>query len=125
MTIDRLTRFFDAWNDHDVGTIVEYFTSDGAYLASIGPDDGGTAFHGTEEIRRGVAAFLGMYQNAHYADLVIGMDEERAFASWTFSGSNAGGEDVTYRGVDLFEFDGDLIKLKDAYRKERSRPIGA
>ena len=31
---------------------------------------------------------------------------------------------MSYRGVDLFTFDGDLIALKDAYRKERSKPIG-
>ncbi len=46
-------------------------------------------------------------------------------ASWTFSGTDADGKHITYRGVDLFDFDGDLISLKDAYRKERSRPIGA
>ncbi len=48
MTIDRLRRFFDAWNDHDVEAIVSYFTPDGAYYASIGPDDEGTAFRGIE-----------------------------------------------------------------------------
>ena len=31
---------------------------------------------------------------------------------------------MTYRGVDLFVFEGDLIAVKDAYRKERSAPIG-
>ena len=125
MTIDRLTRFFDAWNDHDVDTIVAYFTPNGSYLASIGPDDGGTAFHGTDEVRRGVAAFLGTYPDAHYTDLRIGTDADRAFASWTFAGTNAAGEHITYRGVDLFEFEGDLIVLKDAYRKERSAPLGS
>ena len=69
MDIERLARFFDAWNAHDVDTIVSYFTPAGAYLASIGPDDGGTEFHGTSEIRRGVAAFLGTYEDAHYSDL--------------------------------------------------------
>jgi taurine dehydrogenase small subunit len=124
MTIDRLRRFFDAWNDHDVETIVSTFTPDGAYFASIGPDAEGTAFRGTAEVRRGVAAFLGTYGAVHYADLVIGMDGDRGFASWTFSATRPDGEQVSYRGVDLFTFDGDLIALKDAYRKERSKPIG-
>ena len=126
MTPDRLHAFFDAWNDHDVEAIVGYFTPDGAYYASIGPSDAGTAFHGTQEIRRGVAAFLAAYGDVHYTDLDIGMAGEggRAFASWTFHGVSPTGESMTYRGVDLFVFDGELIALKDAYRKERSAPIG-
>jgi hypothetical protein len=31
---------------------------------------------------------------------------------------------VVYRGVDMFEFDGERVALKDAFRKERSTPIG-
>lgn len=124
MTPDRLRAFFDAWNDHDVETIVSFFTPTGAYYASIGPDDAGTAFRGTDELRRGVAAFLGTYGDVRYSDLRIGMAGARAFAGWTFHGVSPEGEPMTYRGVDLFEFEGDLILVKDAYRKERSRPIG-
>jgi ketosteroid isomerase-like protein len=124
MTRDRLRAFFDAWNAHDVETIVSYFTPDGAYFASVGPDDSGTAFHGTAELHRGVAAFLANYADVHYTDLRIEMAGDRAFASWTFHGISPEGEAMTYRGVDLFEFEGDLISLKDAYRKERSQPIG-
>jgi ketosteroid isomerase-like protein len=124
MSADRLRAFFDAWNDHDVETIVSYFTPDGAYFASIGPDDTGTAFRGTEELRRGVGAFLSTYGDVHYTDLAIGMAGDRAFASWTFHGISPDGEPMTYRGVDLFELEGDLISVKDAYRKERARPIG-
>jgi ketosteroid isomerase-like protein len=123
MTIDRLRRFFDAWNAHDVETIVSFFRPDGAYYASIGPDDEGTAFRGLDEVRRGVAAFLGTYQDVRYTDLRLGLDGDQGFASWTFHGRRDGA-DVRYRGVDLLEFDGDLIVVKDAYRKERSRPIG-
>lgn len=124
MTTQRLTDFFDAWNAHDVETIVSYFTADGAYFASIGPEDEGTAFRGTDEVRRGVAAFLANYGDVHYTHLEIGMADDRAFAKWTFHGIGPAGQPMTYRGVDLFEFEGDLISVKDAYRKERSLPIG-
>ncbi len=125
MTPDRLRAFFDAWNAHDVETIVSYFTPDGAYFASIGPDDAGTTFHGTDELRRGVAAFLGTYGDVHYTDLVVGMSgADRAFVSWTFHGISLEGQPMTYRGVDVFVFEGDRIAVKDAYRKERSQPIG-
>jgi ketosteroid isomerase-like protein len=123
VTIDQLQRFFDAWNEHDVETIVRYFTPEGAYHASIGPDDEGTEFRGIDEVRRGVAAFLGTYEGIRYTELVMGIDGDRGWASWTFHGTRDG-QPMDYRGVDLFTFDGDRIVLKDAYRKERSRPIG-
>ena len=75
-------------------------------------------------MQRGVGAFLSNYGDVHYTDLDIGLAGDRAFASWTFHGISPEGEPMTYRGVDLFEFEGDLISVKDAYRKERSRPIG-
>ena len=124
MTNDRLRRFFDAWNDHDVESIVDFFTADGAYFASIGPDDEGTAFRGTAELRRGVAAFLADYGDVRYADLSVGVLGDRGYATWTFHGVDPERGPITYRGVDVFEFEGDLIAIKDAYRKERSRPIG-
>jgi len=125
MTPDRLRAFFDAWNEHDVETIVSYFTPGGAYYASIGPNDAGTAFHGTAELRRGVAAFVATYGDVRYTDLVIGMSgDDRAFASWTFHGIDPEGRAMTYRGVDLFVLEGDRIAMKDAYRKEHSNPIG-
>ena len=124
MTNDRLRRFFDAWNDHDVESIVGYFTADGSYFASIGPHDEGTAFRGTAELHRGVAAFLANYGDVHYTDLEILVAGDRGHATWTFHGVDPDDGPTTYRGVDVFEFDGDLIAVKDAYRKERSRPIG-
>ncbi|HYI21092.1 MAG TPA: hypothetical protein VEX62_00520 [Candidatus Limnocylindrales bacterium] len=52
------------------------------------------------------------------------IDGDRGHATWTFNGTNTSGQRVRYRGVDVFEFVGDLIRLKDAYRKERAAPIG-
>lgn len=124
MTPARLEDFFAAWNAHDVERVVSFFTTDGAYLASIGPDDDGTAFRGIREVRRGVAAFLGTYPDARYTDrssLVVG---ERGLATWTFHGTSPDGTAIVYRGVDVFEFEGDRIRLKDAFRKERSTPVG-
>ena len=124
MTVERLNAFFDAWNAHDVDRIVSFFTDDGAYHASIGPDDDGTPFRGVDEVRRGVSAFLNTYPDAHYTDASVLIHGDRGFATWTFSGTAASGARVTYRGVDIFEFVGDRIRLKDAFRKERSQPLG-
>ena len=121
MTEQDLQCYSDAWNAHDVETIVSYFTPDGAYFASIGPDDAGTTFHGTDELRRGVAAFLGTYGDVHYTDLVVGMSgADRAFASWTFHGISPEGQPMTYRGVDVFIFEGDRIAVSNITEREAS-----
>ena len=52
MTVERLNEFGAAWNAHDIERIVAFFTPDGAYLGSVGPDDDGTAFRGIDEVRR-------------------------------------------------------------------------
>jgi ketosteroid isomerase-like protein len=123
VTEETLNRFFDAWNAHDVDAIMSFFAGDCAYLASFGPERDGSAFRGADEVRRGVTAFLTTFQDAHYTDLRLFVAGDRGAAEWTFSGMRDTGERVTYRGCDLFEFDGARIRLKDAFRKERSRPL--
>ncbi len=124
MTTDRMEAFFAAWEAHDVERVVSFFTPDGAYLASVGPDDDGTAFRGISEIRRGVAAFLETYPDAHYSDTSSLICGDRGIAQWTFHGTMVDGRKIVYRGVDLLDFAGDLIRVKDAFRKERSAAIG-
>ncbi|MFP5333616.1 MAG: nuclear transport factor 2 family protein [Acidimicrobiia bacterium] len=121
-TADHLQAFFEACNAHDVDRIAGFFTPDGVYLASYGPDDDGTVYRGVDEVRRGFAAFFGTYPDGHYTDSELAVDGDRGLAKWTFTGTPAGGETMSYRGVDLFEFSGDRIALKDAFRKERARP---
>jgi ketosteroid isomerase-like protein len=124
MSTERMIDFFAAWDAHDVERIVGFFTPDGAYYASIGPDDDGTAFRGIDEVRRGVTAFLETYRRAYYTDTKLNLEGDRGVAQWTFHGTTADGKEIRYRGVDILEFVGDRIKVKDAFRKERSAPIG-
>jgi len=91
MTVERLDEFGAAWNAHDIERIVSFFTPDGAYLGSVGPDDDGTAFVGIDEVRRGVTAFLAMYPDAHYSDVETLLVGDRGVVQWTFHGTPAGG----------------------------------
>lgn len=120
MTVERLMGFFEACNDHDIDRIIDYFAAEGSYLGSAGPEDDGTPFRGIDEVRRGFTAFLAAYPDGQYTDIRLHVDGGRGMAQWTFSGST-----IRYRGVDIFEFSGDRIILKDAFRKERSKPIGS
>ncbi|HVR33342.1 MAG TPA: nuclear transport factor 2 family protein [Acidimicrobiia bacterium] len=124
-TTARLEAFFDACNLHDVDLIAGFFTPDGVYLASVGPDDDGTVFRGVDAVRSGFDAFFRRYPDGLYTDIDLAVYDSRGVAQWTFTASTPGGPTMSYRGVDLFQFDGDRISLKDAFRKERSQPIGS
>lgn len=124
MTVARMNEFFAAWEAHDVERVVSFFTPDGAYFASVGPDDDGTSFRGIDDVRRGVAAFLATYPDARYTDTSVTLVGDRGLAEWTFHGTTTDGREITYRGVDVLDFVGDRIRVKDAYRKERAAAIG-
>ena len=124
MTADRVRSFFDACNARDLDAIASFFTDDAVYFASVGPDDDGTRFVGRSEVRRGMAAFLDSHVELRYSDVDVVVAGDRGFATWVFAGTRPGGSTYRYRGVDVFGFDGALIRRKDAFRKERSAPVG-
>ena len=65
------------------------------------------------------------YRDAHYSDLTVLVSGDHGFATWTFTGIPSTGHPLPYRGVDILEFAGSLIRRKDAFRKERSDPLAA
>ena len=65
------------------------------------------------------------YRDAHYSDVTILVSGDHGFATWTFTGIPSTGQPLPYRGVDILEFAGSLIRRKDAFRKERSNPLAA
>jgi SnoaL-like domain len=125
MSLARVHNFSISLDGFGTGEPQSLFTPDGAYLGSVGPDDDGTAFLGIDEVRRGVTAFLTMYPDAHYSDVKTLLVGDRGVVQWTFMCTPAGGPPITYRGVDIFEFAGDRIRLKDAFRKGRAMATGA
>ena len=119
-TVERLAEFFAACNAHDTERIAGFFTADGLYLASFGPEDDGTTYRGADEVRRGFEGFFDTYSDGNYTEIELYVDGSRGQAKWTFTGTPAGRDTMSYRGVDIFEFVGDRIALKDAFRKERA-----
>ena len=107
MTLERLARFGDAWRRKDVEALMEFMTDDCEFRASVGPEPG-TTFRGRDDVRRGFELMLRDDEQAEARSGHAFIDGDVGVAQWSFG-------DV--RGCDVFEFDGDLIKVKDAYRK--------
>jgi beta-alanine degradation protein BauB len=53
------------------------------------------------------------------ADTEVMVADDRGAAEWTFRAKDDDGAAFEVRGCDLFEFDGDLIRVKNAFRKVR------
>jgi hypothetical protein len=112
MTRERLDAFMDAWNAHDVEGIVSFFADDCEFHASVGPELMGASYAGRDEIRKGVTAFFERFPDGRFEDASAWVAGEHGASEWTFV---SGGTAV--RGCDLFEFEGDRIRVKNAFRK--------
>lgn len=111
---EALAGFDAAWARKDPATLLRHMHAEGKYSASVGPEPGET--FDTPKLKAGFEKML-RYDSArtrrsgrvwHLGDI--------AFVEWSFEEAPADGG-RTIRGMDVFEFQDGLIKLKDAYRK--------
>src|SRR6185436_6944145 len=116
MTIERLRAFGDAWNRGDVDDIMSYFAVECTYHASAGPEPGRTD-EGREAVRRGVVEMHADDRGGRSKSGRAFVADERGVAEWSYEFTAADGAVTTIRGCDLFEFEGDRIRRKDAFRK--------
>ncbi len=118
--LSTLSRFMNAWNARDVDAVMDCMASECAFHASGGPDAEGGCYEGASAVRTAYEAIFETYPEAAWTQgrhLVVG---NRGMSEWRFVGRDRDGNSVEVDGCDLFEFDGELIGLKDSYRKARS-----
>jgi ketosteroid isomerase-like protein len=118
MTVEILEAFGRALNRRDLDEAMSYFAADGSYQASAGPELDGRSFVGTDAVRAGLEAFLARVPDGRYEDVSFFVAGDRGFGEWTFVGTTVEGAHLRIRGCDLYEFSGDKIKRKNAFRKE-------
>ncbi|HEX6878127.1 MAG TPA: ester cyclase [Nocardioidaceae bacterium] len=108
-------RYRDAWNNHDVDALVEFFTDDGVY------EDATLA-----RVNRGKAAIRAFAEEAfanspdfHVEDSGLIIDPSGRFGvEWTMSGTHQGdtaSHKFSVRGASAGEFEGDKIKRNSDY----------
>jgi ketosteroid isomerase-like protein len=118
MTVEILEAFGEALNRRDLDAAMSHFAEDGSYQASAGPALEGHDFQGRDAVRAGLETFLARYPDGRYEDVSLFVAGERGFGEWTFVGTSVHGQPVRIRGCDLYEFTGDKIKRKNAFRKQ-------
>jgi quercetin dioxygenase-like cupin family protein len=114
-----LDRFIAAWNAHDVDSLMACMAEDCAFYASAGPDAEGEAYRGRTAVRAGYAAVFEAFPDAAWTNGRHFLAGDRGVSEWRFLGTDRQGTKVAVDGCDLFTFDGDLIKTKNSFRKQR------
>ncbi|MGW6499516.1 nuclear transport factor 2 family protein [Nonomuraea angiospora] len=116
MTIERLAEFGAAWRDKDLDRLMGFMTDDCVFLASVGAEPG-TTFRGRAEVRRGFELMLAYDTGFESHEGLPFIAGDRGAGQWSYTRTDENGRVHRVDGCDLYEFDGDQIRVKNAYRK--------
>ncbi len=119
VTVDVLQAFADAWNRHDVDSLMSFMTEDCVFESSAGEEVCGTRYVGSAAVRAGFAEVWAVFPDAHWGNARHFVHADRAVSEWTFTGTRADGTRVEVHGCDLFTLRDGKIALKNSYRKNR------
>jgi len=106
-----------AFNSRDVDRIMSFFAEDATFLMARGPEPEGRRLHGKAAIRKVLADRFKVISDMrwdHVEQIIAG---SRAITVWMVTGHGRDGEQLNYRGCDIYEFRGDKILNKDTYWK--------
>lgn len=112
-----LERFMAAWNAHDLDALMACMAEDCAFVASGGGDAAGERHEGPAAVRAAFAAIFERFPDAAWGEARHAVSGDGGVSRWRFTGTGRDGARVAADGCDLFEFSGELIALKDSYRK--------
>jgi hypothetical protein len=112
MTAERLDRFARAWLRCDLDELGDYLTADVVYSPVCGE-----VVLGREAVVRRFAEVL-----TEDADSALQFEPSRVSGSlgtcrWRLAGRTSERASFEIEGIDVYEFDGDLIRSKDVYQK--------
>jgi hypothetical protein len=117
MTLELATEFGSAWNSGDAALVASYFTEDGQYHASVGPEELGITYTGRDRVREGVQAFWDRFPGGKFENLHVHVCDGWGTFEWDFVWTDENGTKTSIAGCDLLEFRGDKCVTKNAFRK--------
>jgi steroid delta-isomerase-like uncharacterized protein len=119
VTVEILEAFADAWNRHDVDSLMSFMTDDCIFEASGGDEECGTRYEGTEAVRKGYSKAWNDFPDAQWNNARHFVLENRGVSEWVFTGTNKDGKRSEVSGCDVFTFRDGKILVKSSYRKNR------
>jgi ketosteroid isomerase-like protein len=118
MTEAMLRAYSQAWNDHDVDLIMSLMTDDCVFHGSVGPEPFGRTSVGQAAVKSAIRAYLLASPDCYWTDTTAWVGGGRGYTEWTLHTTGPDGQDIAVRGCDLYEFVGDKVHVKNAFRKQ-------
>ena len=106
-----------AFNSRDVDRILAFFADDCTFLMARGPEADGRRVHGKAAVRQVLADRFKVIADMRWDHVDVFIAGPRAVSVWMVTGTGSDGEQLNYRGCDIYEFRGDKILNKDTYWK--------
>ena len=117
VTYELLKEFLEAFNRHDLDSIMGYFAEDCVFYMPRGSAPRGDRYVGKNEVRAGLAKRFEGIPDVHYGEDQHWVCDDFGVSEWTLTGTSASGQKIEVRGVDLLEFDEGKITRKDSFWK--------
>lgn len=119
MTTTDLAALFDAFNQHDIDSIMAFFNDDAIFYTVAGNEVFGSQINGKEAIANAFSAVWAGMPDAHWAHHGHLVSGNKAVSEWTFTGTDKSGMRTEAQGADLFTLENGKISVKQALRKTR------
>ena len=115
--VDAARSLLNAFNDHNLEAIMEFFADDCSLDMPRGPDEWGQRFIGKAAVRDGLAMRFKGLPDVHYSDDRHWSSGSMVVSEWLLTGTRLDGEKIRVRGCDHYEFRDGKIVRKDSYWK--------
>jgi predicted esterase len=120
VTEQTLIEFAQAWNDHDIDSLMSYMSDECVFHTFSGSESCGTSQVGNENVRNAFMKAWQDYPDAQWTRARHFVAGSRGVSEWTFIGTRkSDGVRIEVDGCDIFTFEGRKIKVKDSWRKHR------
>lgn len=120
VTTEMLEAFAQAWTRHDIETLMSFMSEDCIFHSSAGNDASGTRSVGREAVRKAFMNAWADITDASWTRARHFVSGARGVSEWTLLGTRkSDGKRIEVDGCDLFTFEGDKIRVKDSWRKQR------
>jgi ketosteroid isomerase-like protein/quercetin dioxygenase-like cupin family protein len=117
--LGTMAALMEAFNARDLGALMACMAADCVFHAAAGPGVEGKVHRGRDAVRAAYAAIFEAFPEAEWGEGAHHVAGDTGLSTWRFRGKTREGAAVDVRGCDVFSFDGDLIAVKDSYRKAR------
>ncbi|MDA9499908.1 nuclear transport factor 2 family protein [Bradyrhizobium sp. CCBAU 11357] len=123
----KLTALCEAFNAHDLDSIMEFFADDCVLEMPRGSKPWGSRFEGKRNVRDGLATRFEGLPDVHYGDAEHFVDTmaNTGISKWTLTGTTSEGKKIEVRGCDFYTFRADEVIRKDSYWKIVEGPSSA